>query len=288
VANYRNEVSDLLRNDMSKFKKLVEILMMNSAKVMAFEQAHEYKVLLDQVDNFKARQGVEIGNDKNFDVIEYYKDKTWVSIAIINIRNGMVQNVNLSIHSYMEDYLNTILSYLYVYYADNEVNKVTSSDQILMEMIGNVFIKETITSHLIEYRNLENMGMDNAREYFRNNVDKITRLILDERMDGFEELKQMAGNNLDLIEVYDVSHIGGDAQVGVKVAYQNGKKAKNLYRKYMIKNILSIISLLDTLFRTCCSEFPYSLKVSKRMQLRIRYYFQLFESILHRLHNATH
>jgi excinuclease ABC subunit C len=236
VANYRNEVSDLLRNDMSKFKKLVEILMMNSAKVMAFEQAHEYKVLLEQVDNFKARQGVEIGNDKNFDVIEYYKDKTWVSIAIINIRNGMVQNVNLSIHSYMEDYLNTILSYLYVYYAANEVDKVTSSDQILMEMIGNVFIKETITSHLIEYRNLENMGMDNAREYFRNNVDKITRLILDERMDGFEELKQMAGNNLDLIEVYDVSHIGGDAQVGVKVAYQNGKKAKNLYRKYMIKN----------------------------------------------------
>jgi excinuclease ABC subunit C len=236
VGAYRNEVSELLRNDMHKFKKLVHNLMINSANIMAFEQAQEYKVLLDQIDNFKARQGVEIGKDKNFDVIEYYYDKTWVSIAIINIRNGMVQNVNLSIHSYMEDYQNTILSYLYVYYGNNEIDNIISSDVSLMEMIGNVFLKEAINSHLIEYRNLESMGKDNAREYFRNNVDKITRLILDERTDGFDELKQMADNNLELIEMYDVSHIGGDAQVGVKVAYLNGKKAKKLYRKYMIKN----------------------------------------------------
>ncbi len=34
----------------------------------------------------------------------------------------------------------------------------------------------------------------------------------------------------------DISHIGGDAQVGAIVVYENGKKNNKLYRKYKIKD----------------------------------------------------
>ncbi|MGL5021080.1 MAG: excinuclease ABC subunit UvrC [Mycoplasmatales bacterium] len=236
VFTYRNEVSELLRNDMAKFKALVKSLMLKASSNLAFEEAQEYKNLLEQIAHFKERQGVEINIDKNFDVVEYYKDGNWIAISIINVRAGMVQNINLSMHSYIDDYLSVIVSYLYQYFNDDSMDLILTSDDALSDMIKNVFLKEVLSSHLVEYRNLETMGVDNAREYYKNKVDKITKLVLDNVSDGYEELKQMAGNDLDLIEMYDVSHLAGDAQVGVKISYLNGKKYNKLYRKYIIKD----------------------------------------------------
>ncbi len=52
-------------------------------------------------------------------------------------------------------------------------------------------------------------------------------------------MRSISNNKLELIEMYDISHLAGDAQVGVKIAYKNGFKEKQLYRKYKVKKAAS-------------------------------------------------
>ncbi len=236
VKGYKDEVSSLLRQDMKGLSKLVHEKIMVYAKNLEFEQAQELKVVLNQINEYKGRQAIDLDGKKSFDVIEIYKDENWVSIAIINVVDGIVYNINTSIHSYIDDYISQVISYLYQYYDNSLPDSFLTSDIKLSETISNVFVIEAINSHLLEYRNLETMGIDNAREYYKNNVDKLTKLIYDDSKSGYEELKILANNPLDIIEMYDISHIGGDAQVGVKVSYKNGKKDHHAYRKYKIKD----------------------------------------------------
>ncbi len=235
IKEYKNQVSDLLKNEMRGLTNLIKHQMGVYAENLDFEQAQELKVILEQITNFKQRQAIDIDGQKTFDVVEVYKDKNWISIAIINIVDGIVHNINTSIHSYVEDYISQVVSYLFDYYQDRQMLDFVSSDQELAQVISNVLLSTNINSHLLEYRNLEKMGIDNAREYYKNNVDKLTKLIYDNTKSGYEELKLLANDDLDIIEMYDISHLGGDAQVGVKVSYKNGKKDHKMYRKYKIK-----------------------------------------------------
>lgn len=236
VKVYKEEVASLLRDDMYGLKRLILSKIKSSAKNMEFEKAQELKEILDQTESFKDRQAIELDGGHDFDVVGIYMDKSWVSIAIINVVGGIVHNINMSIHSYIEDYKSVVISYLYEYYEQKKLTKFVCEDELLREMIKNIFIAEPIVSHLKEYRNLEQMTIDNAREYYKNNVDKLTKLVMDDSKTGFEELKILTKSNLELIEMYDISHHAGDGQVGAKIAYLNGQKQTKLYRKYKIKS----------------------------------------------------
>ncbi len=235
VKVYKDEVSKLLKNNMKGLERLVEGKMKYYASILDFENAQELKVVLNQIEQFSGRQAIDLDHGKSFDVIEVYKDDNWVSIAIINVVNGIVYNINTSVHSYIDDYISQVISYLYQYYDDKLPELFLTSDLDLGSTIENVLLIEQINSHLLEYRNLEVMGIDNAREYYKNNVDKLTKLILDDSKSGYEELKVLANSDLDIIEMYDMSHMGGDAHVGVKVSYKNGKKDHKAYRKYKVR-----------------------------------------------------
>lgn len=235
IKKFRTDVANLLKNNMRGLERIVSRRMMKYAEMLDFENAQELKVVLSQIEQFKQRQAIDLEHGKTFDVIEIYKDDNWVSIAIINVVDGIVYNINTSVHSYIDDYISQVISYLYQYYDDKLPSLFLTSDPELGDTIKNIFVIEQINSHLLEYRNLETMAIDNAREYYKNNVDKLTKLIYDDSKSGYEELKLLANNSLDIIEMYDISHLGGDAQVGVKVSYKNGKKDHKAYRKYKIK-----------------------------------------------------
>lgn len=234
IKEYKNEVSNLLSDDLSGLKNLLLQKIQEYAKILEFEKAQNLKIIYDQAKSFKDRQAVELVGGKDFDVIGVYCNSSWVSIAILNVVGGIVHNINLSLHSYVEEFDSVVISYLFEYYNGKKLYSFVCENEKLRELIANVFVAEPIVSHLKEYRNLEAMTLENAREYYRNNVDKLTKLVMDDSKSGYEELKLLANSSLKLIEMYDISHLGGDAQVGAKVAYLNGKKSTKHYRKYKI------------------------------------------------------
>ncbi len=238
VKNYVKEIDNLLSNNLSKLYKLVTEKMKGSAEKLEFEKAAKYKNLLSLIDEYKQNQAIEFSRDINVDIYGLYYDDSWLSISIITVKDGKVQNVSSGLTSHNGEINESTISYLFTHYQLNEmpINFITSQEnQTLINEIETNLVMNYHNSHLTEYKSLLEMAEFNSREYFKNNVNKITNKVLGNKNDGFETLKKIVKSPLHAIEIYDISHIGGDAQVGAKVVWRDGIKSPNEYRKYKIK-----------------------------------------------------
>ncbi len=238
VKQYRDQVDGLLTNNLSKMKKLITEKMMLAAENLEFEQAGKYKSVLEMIDEYKQNQAIEFSRDIDIDIFGFYADDSWLSISIITVKEGRVQNVSTGITSHEGDITESLISYLFTHYLKNEspVNFIIDDQDpnLVAEIEGGLLMKYH-NSHLTEYKSLLEMATYNSRSYFKNNVNRLTNKVLGKENNGFDTLKQVAKSELHIVEIYDISHIGGDAQVAAKVVWQDGKKNPNLYRKYKIK-----------------------------------------------------
>ena len=234
VKEYGDDVKSLLGNNMSKLKTLLQNNMLEDVKNMDFEHACILRDTIKYIDEIKDKQAVELSEDRNLDVVSFYKQDGWLSIAIVQVERGLVYNITQSLISYYDDYSESLLYFLADYYEQKVPERILCTDKELQKLITEYFMVQGVNSHLLEYKKLEQISYENARDYFKNNIDKMLKILYHEKTTGYNELKVMTNDGLELIELYDISHLGGDAQVGVKVAYSNGIKNLKLYRKYKI------------------------------------------------------
>lgn len=238
IKSYKETVDGLLSNNLSKMKKLLTDKMMSSAENLEFERASKYKSLLEMIEEYKQNQAIEFSRDINIDIYGIYADDSWISVSIITVKEGRVQNVSTGITSHEGNINESIISYLFTHYLNNEapVNFIIDNqDSSLVSEIESQLLMNYHNSHLTEYKSLLEMATYNSRSYFKNNVNRLTNKVLGKENNGFDMLKQVVKSELHIVEIYDISHIGGDAQVGAKVVWQDGKKNPSLYRKYKIK-----------------------------------------------------
>ncbi len=235
VEKYKNEVKDLLVNNMSKLKKMVIKDMESAASELDFEKAANLRDIKLKIDEYRDRQVIDIKTTKDFDVIGIYTDKTDISLAIMNFKSGVMVNIDYLLNSYYTDVEETLSSMLFNYYSAKEKVTYLTENEYVNNVMENIVLGEAMNDHLIDYKEILNLSMINAKEYLRNNVERLRKKMLAQTNKGFEELCQMANTNLKIIEMYDISHLGGDAQVAAKIVYENGKKNNKLYRKYKIK-----------------------------------------------------
>ncbi|MGL4589910.1 MAG: excinuclease ABC subunit UvrC [Mycoplasmatales bacterium] len=233
---YVNEVKDYLKNDMRKLKVYLKNAMTAAASEFNFEQASHFRDIVQSIEEYEATQTMELPTGKNFNVIEYENINDWLIITIISIVNGKVHNINNAIIS-LVDPLEDICSYLYSFFKSTnyDFDEFVTSDPELKLTINNLFLKTAIPVHLTTYKQLIEIAKVNGQEYYRNHVEKITKQYFQKQNEGYEALKQIAKSKLKRIEIYDISHHGGDAQVAAMVVYENGKKNPNQYRKFKIK-----------------------------------------------------
>lgn len=238
VKQYKSQVDSLLSNNMSKLKKLIQEKMQKSASELEFEKAGKYKSILDLIEEYKQNQAIEFNRDVDIDVYGVYYDDSWLSVSIITVRDGKVQNVSSGITSYNGEINESLISYLFTHYLNSKapINFVIDDENPeLIKEIEDSLLMEYHKPYLSEYKSLLEMAKFNSRSYFKNNVNKLTVKLLGKENDGFKTLQKVVKSDLHLIEIYDISHIGGDAQVGAKVVYEDGQKNPKLYRKYKIK-----------------------------------------------------
>lgn len=235
VDEYKSDVKSLLVNNMSKLKKLVTKDMETAAMNLDFEKAASLRDIKLKIDEYRGRQVIDIKTSKDFDVIGIYTDKTDISLAIMNFKAGVMVNIDYLLNSYYTDVEETLSSMLFNYYNGHENVTYLAENETVHQVMQNIVLAEQMSDHLIDYQEILSLAKINAKEYLRNNVERLRKKMLAQTNKGFEELCQMANANLNIIEMYDISHLGGDAQVAAKIVYENGKKNNKLYRKYKIK-----------------------------------------------------
>lgn len=233
---YVSEVKSLLENDFQKLKKQLIISREDASSKLEFEQAQIYQTLLEQIDQYKIGQIVELQAQKDFLAIDYYQSKDWLSIVILEINNGIITNIHQTIKDYFEDGLSAIISYLYQTIDLEQIENIYSPKQELVDNLKAIFTLNEI--HLLKHERekIDQFMFLNTHEYYKNNVDKITKKYFKQSHSGFEELEKLANTSLKYIEMYDISHTQGTNGVGARITYEYGKKNKNFYRKYRLKN----------------------------------------------------
>ena len=235
---YLDEAIKLIHNK----KKILDILyekMQKFAKNLNFEEAAEIRDRIKSIESAEIYSNVDLAKLEDLDifVVEIFGKKA-VVIRIF-VRNGKVvastHNVinSQTIPEKNEIYTQAILEF-YSTSTPFTSSKILIADDIeervwLSNLLSEKFSRKIkiLTPTTKERKNLINLAKINALEVIKNQKENFL-LVEIKSLFNLENIPYK-------IEVFDTSHIRGEATVGAMVVWESGKFKKEDYRHYHLK-----------------------------------------------------
>ena len=231
-----------MEEDIIKFLKGNEEIITNKlmerinfySEQLNFEMAKELKNELDYIKVVMEKQRVELHDNIDRDIINYYFDKGYLSIEIFFLRNGKLIGHKNNIVPVMEDYISELEYYIALFYNKHEIPKeVLINDDINTLLLSNMINTKFITSKRGNKKKLLDMAYKNAKMNLENKLTMLESNSL--RTSGAnQELSKLLGINVYRIDVFDNSNIFGTFNVSGMVVFKDGKPSKSDYRKFKI------------------------------------------------------
>ena len=231
-----------MEEDIIKFLKGDEKIITNKllekinfySEQLNFEKAKDLKNELDYIKVVMEKQRVELHDNINRDIINYYFDKGYLSIEIFFLRNGKLIGHNNKIIPVMEDYISELEYYIALYYNKHEIPKeVLIPKNINKDLLNNMINTKFTTSIRGNKKKLLDMSYKNAKMNLENKLNLLEKDSI--RTNGAnDELSRLLGINVYRIDIFDNSNIFGTFNVSGMVVFKNGLPSKSDYRKYKI------------------------------------------------------
>ena len=230
-----NEIKTFLEGNNPGIVREIKEKMQIAAENLEFEKANDLKKTLDAIEHVLAKQGVENKDHVNRDVFAYTTRDGYLSLAILTYRNGLLLGKESYIVEEFGDNIEQISDLIFQYYESHSLPKeilmnIEGVSEILSPMLEAKFVSVT-KGKLIELIEMANL----------NAVQSLDSHFMSARLtDDNSGLLDDLGNRLGIktpyrIELFDNSHIQGDAPVGAMVAFINGEPVKKMYRKFNIE-----------------------------------------------------
>ena len=240
-------VSFLNGNSKDVIRELEEKMMLASEE-LRFEDAMEYRDLIESVNRIGERQKITSQDDTDKDIIAMAIDREDAVVQVFFMRQGkMIGRDHFYIKVALEDTRPQILSsFLKQFYAgtpfiprelllQEEIEDSDVIEQWLSQRRGQrVYVrvpKKGTKEKLVE------MAAENAAMVLRKDSERIKR----EEGRTIGAVKEIAGwlamPEIGRIEAYDISNISGFESVGSMVVYEKGKPKRSDYRKFKIKSV---------------------------------------------------
>ncbi|QZE13977.1 excinuclease ABC subunit UvrC [Halosquirtibacter laminarini] len=248
VGNYSEE---LYRNDISKVKHILngnlsEVLeylknmMMKLSEEMRFEEANEYKIKFDLLNNYKSKSTIVSSKIKDVDIFTVDEDEKSGYVNFIKVKNGaIIQSYTVEYKKKLDEPLSEILEKGIV---DIRQKFFSVSREILVPFALDIQFDEVkiIIPQIGDKKKLLELSSRNAK-YFKLEKKKARSLKNPElKVDRLME-KMMKDLNLKVyprhIECFDNSNIQGHYPVAACVVFKNGKPSKKDYRHFNIKTV---------------------------------------------------
>ena len=242
VKNIDKEKLDEMENDIIKFLKGNEEVITNKimekirfySEQLNYEEALELKKELDYIKVVMEKQRVELHDNVNRDIINYYFDNGYLSIEIFFLRNGKLSGHVNKIIPVMDDYLNELEYYIALYYNKHEIPKeILINNEVDLNLLSNVVNTKFVTSIKGNKKKLLDMAYNNAKINLENKFTILESKALKTK-GANDELSKLLGINIYRIDVFDNSNIFGTFNVSGMVVFKNGLPSKSDYRKYKI------------------------------------------------------
>lgn len=234
------EITEFLNGEDKTILKNLEEKMMKASENLEFEQAKEYRDLIQHVNNLTKKQKIMSVDQTVRDVFGYYVDKGWMCIQVFFIRQGNLIEREATMFPLQQTPEEEFYTFIGQFYQLNQhflPKEVHIPKQLDVEMVHSVVDTNILTPQRGQKKQLVDMANKNARISLENKFELIAR---DESrtIKAIEQLGDAMGIQTPIrIEAFDNSNIQGVDPVSAMVSFVDGKPDKKGYRKYKIKSV---------------------------------------------------
>lgn len=248
---YRRQIEgvlDFLNGDYKKLLKELEEKMLQASEELRFEDAAEYRNLMQNIEKIGERQKITGSQGEDKDVIAMAADEEDAVVQVFFIRDGKMIGRD---HFYLKIAADStssqvLLNFVKQFYAgtpfipkelmlQEEIEETAVLEEWLTKKRGQkVHIrvpKKGTKEKLVE------LAARNAQMVLSQDREKLKREE-GRTIGAMKEICQLLElDDITRVESYDISNISGFESVGSMVVYEKGKPKRNDYRKFKIKSV---------------------------------------------------
>ena len=235
IEEMKKEIITFLKGDPSIITEKIKADMEKASQNMNYEKALELKGMLDDIEITLKRQKIDLNKGYNFDMVNYYYDKNYLSIELFFIRDGLLFGRHNEIISSLGDISNEVIEYLIKFYDKGILpHELLVPSDIDNELLANYFEIKVNCPQKGKLKSLLDLCGENAKEQLELQEETLKKDD-DERLKAINELKDLLHlDKLHRMESFDNSHLFGTFYVGGMVVFDDFLPNKDLYRKYKI------------------------------------------------------
>ena len=236
IDEMSKEIVAFLKGDSSFIREKINKEMLKASESMNYERALELKTMLEDIDITLRRQKIDLNDNYNFDLINYYVDKNYLSIQVFFVRDGLLVGRNKDVISSDLDVLDQVVEYILKFYEKTGVlpNELLVPEEVDSELLSNYLNIKVNSPKKGKLKNLLDLARDNAKEILMSEEEMLKKND-DLRLKAIDELKVLLKtDNVSRMEAFDNSHLFGTFYVGGMVVYNDFLPLKDEYRKYKI------------------------------------------------------
>lgn len=235
IDEMKKEIITFLKGDSKIISQKIEKEMIKASENLNYERALELKNMLEDINTTLKKQKIDLNNNYNFDLVNYYYENNYLGIEIFFIRDGLLFGRHNEIISSIGDVSEEVTEYLIKFYdkgvLPHELLVPQEIDEALLEEYFKVKVSKPQKGKL---KNLLDLAKENAKEQIELQGETLKR-DEEERLKALNELKNLLGlKELHRMESFDNSHLFGTFYVGGMVVFDDFLPNKDLYRKYKI------------------------------------------------------
>lgn len=241
-------VLDFLNGDYKKLLKELEEKMLAASEELRFEEAVEYRDLMQSIQKIGERQKITGSQGEDKDVIAMAADEEDAVVQVFFIRDGKMIGRD---HFYLKIAADAssgqvLLNFVKQFYAGTPF---IPKELILQEEIEEIQVLEEWLSKKRGQKVHIRIPKKGTKEKLVELAAKNAQMVLSQDR---EKLKREEGRTIGAmkeicelleleeitrVESYDISNISGFESVGSMVVYEKGKPKRNDYRKFKIKSV---------------------------------------------------
>ena len=248
---YRAHVDKALKflnGDEKEIINSLEEKMKKAAAELEFEQAAEYRDLIENVKRIGEKQKINDTGGDDRDIIAMAKAGDEAVVAIFFIRSGKLLGRD---HFHMtgigdSEKQEIITDFIKQFYVGTPFipKEILTQEEVLDQEILEKWLSDKRGSKVIfampkrgSKHQMMELARKNAQNVLAQDSEKLKRE--ERRTTGaVHELEQALGiENLNRMEAFDISNTNGYENVASMVVFENGRPKKNDYRKFKIKTV---------------------------------------------------
>ena len=229
------EITSFLNGNYDDIIKKLKQEMKEESDKLNFEKAKEIKDLLEYISKVLEKQKIDLTDNINRDIFNYYIKDDFISIQILHSRNGNIVERNSYIYEMNEEKDDLINNFIVSFYENNNdvPKEILVSDEIDSEMLEGILNIKVVVPTRGPKKKLVEMAYENAKIGLNEKFDLIKN-DYNRTVHANEQLSELLGINIHRIESFDNSHLFGTYTVSAMVVFVDGKPSKKDYRKYKI------------------------------------------------------